>query len=199
MHPADFIYEAPRPAFYATRNLQANAKMQNQAKKMPNTTNRAQCGLGLGDSLPRKGIQVREFSSELQARIRKFIPSERASMRNPVDFGAGGVYDPALFGRLLDQLFSEKEVDAIVLSGVGEMAPIETRSVDWEVAMAEKAYNDSLRYDKPILFFTPLTRESSTSVARLIDRGVPICHTIPEVVTVLSSLRARQKYLDGRA
>lgn len=154
-------------------------------------------GVALSDSLPRKGIQVQELSHELQSKVRKFIPSERASVRNPVDFGAGGIYDPVIFGRLLELLFSENEVNAIVISGVGEMAPIEPTSVDWEVAMAEKAYNDSLRYSKPILFFTPLTRESSISVARLIDKGVPICHSISEAVTVLGSLYMRWKYLSG--
>jgi acyl-CoA synthetase (NDP forming) len=153
-------------------------------------------GVALSDSLPRRGIQVREFSAELQERIRKYIPSERASVRNPVDFGAGGIYDPALFGKLLDLLFSEKEVDAIVISGVGEMAPIETTSVDLEVTMAEKAYKNSLRYGKPLLFFTPLTRESSASVAKVIDKGIPICHSISEAAVILSALNSRWRYLE---
>ena len=151
--------------------------------------------VSLSDSLPRGGLQVQKFSEELQSRIRKFVPSERASVKNPVDFGAGGAYDPAIMLKLIQQLLTEREVDAVVVSGIGEMAPVEPESLSWEVDLAARVYEDSLRLEKPVVFFTPLTKLSSDSVARLIDRGVPIAHTIDEVVTALSSLYFRWRYL----
>jgi acetyltransferase len=165
-----------------------------RGKKVTVITIGAGWAVALSDILPRGGLQVPEFSSELQSKIRKFIPSERASVRNPIDFGAGGVYDPVLLSRLIELLFSENEVDAIVISGIGEMAPIEPSSVEWEVALASKAYENSLKYSKPIVFFTPLTKMSSISVEKLIDQGVPISHSISEVVTTLSSLRQRWNF-----
>jgi acetyltransferase len=151
--------------------------------------------VSLSDSLPRGGLQVQQFSAGLQSRLRKFVPSERASVRNPIDFGAGGTYDPVIMVKLIEQLFSEKEVDAVVISGVGEMAPVEPKSLPWEVDLATKVYEDSLKYEKPVVFFTPLTRLSSVSVEKLIDRDVPIAHSIAEVVTTLSSLHFRWSYL----
>nr|MDO8099152.1 CoA-binding protein [Candidatus Njordarchaeota archaeon] len=156
-------------------------------------------GVALSDSLPRAGTQIHEFSPELQAKIRKFVPSERASVRNPIDFGAGGLYDPVILSKLLELLLNENEVDAVVVSGIGEMAPIEPGSVDWEVALAERAYEDSLKYGKPIVYFTPLTRASSTSVERLIDKGIPVCHSISEVITMLGGLHHRWEFLETKS
>ncbi|WXG43744.1 MAG: CoA-binding protein [Promethearchaeati archaeon SRVP18_Atabeyarchaeia-1] len=152
-------------------------------------------GVSLSDSLPRGDLQVQQFSAELQERLRKFIPSERASVKNPIDFGAGGTYDPVIMVKLIGQLLSDRESDAIVVSGVGEMTPIEPDSLPWEVDLAARAYEESLTYGKPIVFFTPLTRLSSASVGKLIDKGIPIAHSISEVVTTLSSLHFRWRYL----
>jgi acyl-CoA synthetase (NDP forming) len=144
-------------------------------------------------------MKVPEFSPELKVKIRKLVPSQRASVRNPVDFGAGGVSDPMILLNLIRLLFPEQETDAIVVSGIGEMALHEPQSSDWEVALAQKAYEDSLKCGKPFVIFTPLTKLSSTAVGKMVEKGIPVCHSISEVVTVLGSLRARQKYLDGRA
>jgi acyl-CoA synthetase (NDP forming) len=152
-------------------------------------------GVALSDSLPRAGIKVPELSPELRVKIREFVPSDRASVRNPIDFGAGGAFDPRILLSMIRLLFSEQETDAIVVSGIGEIAPHEPKSVDLEVALAQKAYEDSLKCGKPFVIFTPLTKLSSASVERMIERGIPVCHSISDVVTVLGSLRTRWKYL----
>jgi acyl-CoA synthetase (NDP forming) len=152
--------------------------------------------VALSDSLPRGGLQVPEFTSELQSKVRKFVPSERASVKNPIDFGAGGLYDPVVLNKLLELLLSQNEVNAVVVSGIGEMVPIEPGAGDWEVALGEKAYQNSLRYGKPIVFFTPLTRASSASVKLLTEKGIPVCHSISEVITALSGLCARWKFVE---
>lgn len=152
-------------------------------------------GVALSDSLPRAGIQVQEFSSSLQSKIRKFLPSDRASVRNPIDFGAAGTLDPAVLQNLVRLLLSEQEVDSIVTSGIGEIAPIEPQSVDWEVALARNAYEESIKYGKPFVIYTPLTKVSSTSVTEMIERGIPVCNSISELVTVLGSLKKRCEYL----
>jgi acyl-CoA synthetase (NDP forming) len=151
--------------------------------------------VALSDSLPRGGLQVQPFSHELQSRLRRLMPLERASVKNPIDFGASGAYDPAILVKIIELLFSEDEVHAVVVSGVGEMAPIEQASLVWEVALASKTYEESLKYGKPIVFYTPLTKLSSTSVGQIIDKGIPICHNISEAVTALSSLNKRWSYL----
>jgi len=152
-------------------------------------------GVSLSDSLPRGGLQVPTFSAELQSKIRKLVPLERASVRNPIDFGAGGIYDPIVLARMIEVLFLQDEINAMVVSGIGEMAPLEPVSVEWEVALVTKVYEESLKYGKPIVFFTPLTKLSSDSVRRMIEKGIPICHSISEVVTVLSSLHDRWSFL----
>jgi acyl-CoA synthetase (NDP forming) len=170
-------------------------KMQDQTKKMPITNKEGVWAVSLSDSLPRGRLQVQMFSPELQSNIRKLIPSERASVKNPIDFGASGAYNPAILVKIIELLFSEEEVNAIVISGIGEMAPLESGSLAWEVTLASKTYEESLKYDKPIVIFTPLTKLSSASVEQMIDKGIPICHSISEVVTVLSSLHERYLYL----
>ncbi len=154
-------------------------------------------GVALSDSLPRASMQVREFSPGLQSRIRKLLPSDRASVRNPIDFGASGVYDPVILQNLIQLLLSEQEVDSIVTSGIGEMAPIEPQSVGWEVALAEKAYEESIKYGKPFVIYTLLSKLSSTSVEKIIEKGIPVCNSISEVVTVLGSLNKRWEYLQS--
>ncbi len=182
-------------ANYANQKAITNPKMQNQTKKMLIIGNQPDSAVALGDSLPRGGLQVQTFSQELQFRLRKLVPSERASVKNSIDFGASGAYDPAILVKIIELLFSEDEVHAVVVSGVGEMAPIEHESLVWEVALASKTYEESLKYGKPIVFFTPLTKLSSTSVEQIIDKGIPICHTISEAVTALSSLNKRWSYV----
>jgi acetyltransferase len=154
-------------------------------------------GVALSDSLPRGELEVQVFSPELQSKIREFLPSERASVRNPIDL-AGGAFDLVTLPKMIELLCSKEEVSAIVISGIGEMAPLEPASFAWEVALAAKTYEESLKYGKPIVFFTPLTRASSDSVGQMIDKGIPVCHSISEVVTVLSSLRKHWSYLQTR-
>jgi hypothetical protein len=87
----------------------------------------------------------------------------------------------------------------MVISGIGEMAPLEPVSTEWEVALVAKTYEESLKYGKPLVYFTPLTKLTSASVEQIIDRGIPICHSISEVVTVLASLHNRYLFLQNRA
>jgi acyl-CoA synthetase (NDP forming) len=152
-------------------------------------------GVALSDSLPRAGLKVSEFSPRLQSRIRSLLPAERASVKNPIDFGAAGTLDPVVLQSLIRILLLEQEVDSIVTSGIGEMAPIEPQSLDSEVTVASIAYEESIKYGKPFVIYTPVTKASSTSVEKIIEKGIPVCNSISEAVTVLGSLKKRWKYL----
>lgn len=75
-------------------------------------TNAGGPGVLCADALEARGLALPEFSQELQARLRGFLPAE-AGVRNPIDL-IGGT-DPEQFRRCLESLLTSREVDAIVV------------------------------------------------------------------------------------
>ena len=76
-------------------------------------------GVALSDTLEETGLLLPEFSPQLQKALRDLGLPERASVKNPVDFGASGLFlsedTPAALAREI--LFSG-EVDALVVHGL---------------------------------------------------------------------------------
>jgi len=77
-------------------------------------------GVALTDVLCVEGLRVPELSAELQAKIREMGMPTRASVKNPVDIGASGLFfDKQLligFGR---EILASGEADALILHGMG--------------------------------------------------------------------------------
>ena len=62
------------------------------------------------------GLQVAEFPAELQSSIAEQLPST-AIVGNPVDVAGGGEQDIDSFARIVDQLVTSDDVDAVLLTG----------------------------------------------------------------------------------
>ena len=77
-------------------------------------------GVALSDSLEEKGLFVPELSWKIQKTLKDLGFPDRASVRNPVDAGASGLYysieTMAAVGR---EILHSGEVDALILHGVG--------------------------------------------------------------------------------
>ncbi|RJR30616.1 MAG: hypothetical protein C4576_33290 [Desulfobacteraceae bacterium] len=77
-------------------------------------------GVALTDALEEAGLTVPELSPNLQERLRSAGMPTRASTRNPVDFGASGLFlsldTPLALG---SEILSFGEVDALVVHGIG--------------------------------------------------------------------------------
>jgi acyl-CoA synthetase (NDP forming) len=77
-------------------------------------------GVALSDALEETGLLVPEFSPNLQEVLRSVGMPDRASIKNPVDFGASGLFIsvdvPLALGR---EVLSSGEVDALIVHGVG--------------------------------------------------------------------------------
>ena len=76
-------------------------------------------GVGLSDALEAEGLQVPELSEPLQSKLRNLGMPVRASVRNPVDIGASGLFfDKELLFALGRHILMSGEADAIILHGM---------------------------------------------------------------------------------
>jgi acetate---CoA ligase (ADP-forming) subunit alpha len=77
-------------------------------------------GVTLSDSLAEAGLSVPEFSPKLQAELRSLGMPDRASVKNPLDFGASGQFLAVdLPTSLARAILASKEADALILHGIG--------------------------------------------------------------------------------
>ncbi len=77
-------------------------------------------GVALTDALGESGLSTPEFSSKLQKKLRSLGLPPRASTRNPVDFGASGMFlSSDLLLSIGREILVSGEVDALILHGVG--------------------------------------------------------------------------------
>jgi acyl-CoA synthetase (NDP forming) len=77
-------------------------------------------GVALSDALEEAGLLVPEFGPKLQEALRAVGMPPRASTRNPVDFGASGLFysvDTPL--ELSREILASGEADALVVHGIG--------------------------------------------------------------------------------
>ena len=77
-------------------------------------------GVALTDSLVEAGLSVPEFSPGLQKKLQFLGMPKRASIKNPVDFGASGQFlDVDFLTSLGRAILISKEADALILHGIG--------------------------------------------------------------------------------
>lgn len=77
-------------------------------------------GVALTDVLCSEGLRVPELSSGLQSKMRKMGMPIRASVKNPVDIGASGLFfDKQLLIELGREILASGEADALILHGMG--------------------------------------------------------------------------------
>ncbi len=143
----------------------------------------------LADTLETGGLVVPEFSAELQARIRTFLPSCGAS-GNPIDI-TGQAIGTDFRVRALEALEASDEVDAIV---VASSLAADTRLAGERAQLKEIAG----RCRKPILFYTyPLPAETARDHLEAI--GVPLYTSMRGVARARSVLAERARAAERAA
>jgi len=137
----------------------------------------------LADALETNGLVVPEFSAELQARVREFLPSYGAA-GNPIDITAQAIGTDFRL-RALEALEASGEVDAIV---VASSLAADTRLAGERARLKEIAE----RRRKPILFYTyPLPSEAARDHLEAV--GVPLYTSMRGAARALFALAERTR------
>ncbi len=144
-------------------------------------------GVVLTDTIIRAGFEVPEFSADIKQKFRKIIPQYRASVKNPIDIGAAGDYQPDTLFKPVNILFRENEVDGIVMANLGEGEMVLEVARELEVYIAKKLQQLEKKLQKPIFLFTILTEFESPTVQEIVQGG-PVYHNAAELVAVLEGL-----------
>lgn len=143
-------------------------------------------GIILVDSLTNAGFEVPEFSDDLKQQLRKYLPSYRVSVKNPVDYGAADTMDFSILTKITKAVFESGEVDGFVIANVGDMAPFEENAAVLESQIAISLLRIQRKSDKPIYLFTPLTELESNSIP-IIKKKQNIYHTMDALIETLQA------------
>ncbi|NVM28025.1 MAG: CoA-binding protein [Candidatus Helarchaeota archaeon] len=140
----------------------------------------------LTDALSTAGFSVPEFSQDLQDEIRRVLPNYRASVKNPVDFGAADTMDFSLMMRIIRKIFESGEIDGFIVANIGEFSSFEDEGGIIEVQIAKSLNRIQKKYQKPIYIFTLMTEADSKSIP-LIKKKMNMYHSIDELLEVLKA------------
>ena len=154
-------------------------------------------GVALTDALEEAGLVVPEFSPELQKTLRSVGMPPRASIRNPVDFGASGLFfsvdTPIALSR---EILSSGEVDALIVHGIGR-AGMHTQDVtdEWRLFLdiAKQQIQGLNALEKkiglPVLIGSHYNQWESQTVCDLNQQGIRIYNHLYETAQLLSLMR----------
>ena len=156
----------------------------------------ASWGVALTDVLEIHGMKVLEFSSLLQETLRSLGLPKRASVRNPVDFGASGRYGNAeLLASIGRAILSSGEVDGLILHGIGrpvipgsDCARSDSGDTEVEKAMICSFHEIEKDYDIPVTIACHYSRYESPAVNEAEQLGIRIYHRLDDVAEVLSGM-----------
>ena len=160
-------------------------------------------GVALTDALEEAGLSVPEFSAKLQETLQAVGMPPRASTRNPVDFGASGLFlsldTPVALGR---EILSSGEVDALIVHGIGrpgmhtEDTPDEWKIfLDIEKQQIQGLSEQEKKTGKPVLIGSHYSQWESQVVYDLNKQGVRIYNNLYEIAQLLSLMH---EYWDKR-
>lgn len=156
-------------------------------------------GVALADALVESGLTVPEFSKGLQGRLKHLGLISRSSSKNPVDFGATGMFTDTDFLLALGrEILGSGEVDAMVLHGFGRAG---TRAPETETETARlflKVQEEQMRrfsaleeeLGLPVLIGNHHDRWGSHVISRLTDRGIRVYTRIHDMAWLLSAMVA---------
>ena len=161
-------------------------------------------GVALSDVLEAEGLAVRELSAGLQSRLRDLGMPVRASVRNPVDIGASGIFfNKEILLALAREILVSGEVDALILHGMGrpgmleENAPERLRiflEINKQIIRGYTAMEKE--FNIPVLIGTIFSPWESQIVHDLNKEGIYIFDRLDETAQILSRLF---RYWQGRA
>lgn len=153
-------------------------------------------GVALTDALETEGLHVPELSPKLKSKLRELGMPVRASVKNPVDIGASGLFfSKDILTALGQEILSSGEVDALIVHGMGrpgmlsENAPERLRiflEINKEIV---RAYADMEKaFGLPVLIGSIYAPWESQVIHDLNEEGLRIYDRLDETAQILSRL-----------
>lgn len=151
-------------------------------------------GVALTDALEEAGLSVPEFSPALRQALRNLGLPERASTRNPVDFGASGLFLVRDLPRNLGlTILTSGEVDGLVIHGLGrpgqvdrDMPEIWQAFLQLEKEQITGVQNLEKELAKPVIIGSHYQPWESPTIHDLNQAGIRIYTRLSEIARVLS-------------
>jgi acyl-CoA synthetase (NDP forming) len=162
-------------------------------------------GVMLTDALGQRALRVPELPAALQEEMRRLGMPERASVRNPVDFGAAiGSVSAAARVQMVEMMLAWQEIGGVVVHGYGSAgflphdAPAAARQrFEEEKALLRSLHALQERYHKPVVLATAMTPLESQMVQELIAEGLRFQHRLDDAAAVLAALRDYARLHEG--
>jgi acyl-CoA synthetase (NDP forming) len=153
-------------------------------------------GVALTDALGAEGLRVPELSAGLQSRMRELGMPIRASVKNPVDIGASGLFfDKQLLIGLGREILASGEADALILHGMGrpgmldENAPERLRiflEINKEIVRGYTKLEKD--FGIPVLIGSIYAPGESQVTHDLNEEGIRIYDRLDEIAQILSRM-----------
>lgn len=187
------------PAFELCLNI-THVLMEMPRLRQPGigiTTMGGSWGVMLTDALSRHGLRVPELPAETQKAMRRLGMPGRASVRNPVDFGAAaGSISLETRLEVVRTLLACDSIGAVVLHGYGipgfireDSHAFARRRFEEDRAMIRSARQLQESYRKPVFLATAMTPAESQLVQEMAAEGIRFQHSLEEVSAVIAALR----------
>lgn len=156
-------------------------------------------GVALADCLVESGLTVPEFSRDFQEKLRNLGLPSRASLKNPVDFGASGKFSET--GLLLSigrNVLLSGEVDAVVFHGFGRagtLAETEQPRLSREVEKDQILGFAELEKETglPVLIGNHHGIWESGAINEVNEQGVRIYTRLHDIAWILSAMAAYRR------
>jgi acetyltransferase len=158
-------------------------------------------GVMLTDAIVQQGLRVAELPQTVQRAMRAVGMPERASVRNPVDFGAAmGSISLADRLRMVELILACDAIGGVVVHGYGGPGFLADDTPDYmrqrmaeEQAMIRSVQALQETYNKPVMSVTAMTPLESQVVRDLVAEGVRFQHRLDDAAAVLAALYAYAK------
>ncbi|MBW1779931.1 MAG: CoA-binding protein [Deltaproteobacteria bacterium] len=151
-------------------------------------------GVALTDTLEMEGLRVPELSETLQSKLRKLGMPVRASVKNPVDIGASGLFfDKKLLFALGRSILTSGEADAMILHGMGRPGMLDENAPE-RLRLFLETNKEIIRgyagmektFGLPVLIGTIFASRESQVVYDLNEEGIRIYDRLDEIAQILS-------------
>ena len=153
-------------------------------------------GVALSDCLTQTGLSVPEFSTGLQEKLRSIGMPARASVKNPVDFGASGRFlDVDFLSSLGRAILSSAEIDALILHGIGRPGMhAEQTDQAWKIFLEieKQQVSQFCAFEKelelPVLIGSHYSPWESQAIHDLNQQGVRIYNRLHEIAWLIAAM-----------
>jgi hypothetical protein len=161
-------------------------------------------GVSLSDVLEENGLKVPEFGRGLQKSLRALGLPGRASVRNPADFGASGLFlsqeTPISLAR---EILASGDVDALVVHGIGRPGMHDAHTSPEMKIFLEIEKNQikgicelQKEFDLPVLIGSYYNPWQSQAVHELNEDGIRVYNRLTEIAQLLAILHAYQRIVN---